>query len=208
MGAIKGTLTYTKYNVENEPPDGFREVLVEELFRHRHREIDVEAGRDQSFGWVVMGCPWSREFTWDKIFMDPYICVSLREDRIRIPTTTLKSMLAEREAKFLEETGRDKLGRKERSSLKDDVLLQLRRRAVPDIRVFDVMWDVHDGTLRMWSQNRGVRDYFEDLVQRSWGIKITPQSPYSQGVRYLEKDNVAEAMLALDPADFVGVEGL
>ena len=65
MGALKGTLSYTTYYVGNEPGDGFREILIQELERHRHREIDVEAGRDQSLGWVVMGAPWSREFTWE-----------------------------------------------------------------------------------------------------------------------------------------------
>ena len=206
MGALKGTLTYTTYYVDNEPGEGFRETLLEELVRHRHRDIDVEAGRDQSLGWVVMGTPWSKEFTWDKVFVDPYICVSLRNDRIRIPATTLRAYLAEREAQVMEETGRSSLERKERKAIKDDVLLQLRRRAVPDIKVFDVMWNVQDGTLRFWAQNRGIRDAFEELVHRSWGLTLVPLSPYSSTARNVAEPNAESAVLEFDPSDFVGSE--
>ena len=206
MGALKGTLTYTTYYVGNEPTEGFRDVLIQELQRHRHREIDVEAGRDQSLGWVVMGAPWSREFTWDNVFVDPYICVSLRNDRIRIPATTLRAYMAEREAMLLEEKGSSSLDRKERKALKDDLLMQLRRRAVPDIKVFDVMWNVQEGALRFWSQNRGICDAFEELVHRSWGLTLVTQSPYSAATRYVEEPKVEAAILELDPSDFVGVE--
>jgi len=206
MGAIKGTLTYTTYYVENEPVEGFREVLVQELENHRHREIDVEAGRDQSLGWVVMGAPWSREFTWDNVFLDPYICVSLRNDRIRIPATTLRAYMAEREAIFLDERGGSSLDRKERKVLKDDLLMQLRRRAIPDIKVFDVMWNVQEGILRFWAQNRGICDAFEELVHRSWGLKLIPQSPYSAATRYVDEPKVEAAILELDPSDFAGAE--
>jgi len=206
MGASKGTLTYTTYYVLEEPPSGFRDTFMEAVQRHAFREIDIEGGKDRSLGWVALGEPFNTELTWDKVFLDPYVCVSLREDLIRIPRTAFLAHYERREKEFLAAEARDVLKKSERANLKADVLLNLRRRALADIRVYDVVWNTLDGTIRLWTHSKAIRETFEDIVRESWGLRIVPCAPYTVMMARGEADpDAAGALLDLEPADLVGV---
>lgn len=207
MGASKGTLTYTTYYVMEEPPAGFRDMFMEALTRHAFRDIDIEGGKDRSIGWTVMGEPFNTDMTWDKVFVDPYVCVSLREDVIKIPKTAFQAHYEAREKEFMRAEGRDVLKKSEKANLKADVLLHLRRRALQDIKTFDVVWNTVDGTLRFWTHSKKLKEAFEDIVRESWGLRIVPQAPYTlMMARGGEDPEAAAALLELDPADLVGVE--
>ncbi|HIA02781.1 MAG TPA: hypothetical protein EYN66_12885 [Myxococcales bacterium] len=200
MGALKGTLTYTTYFVMNEPEAGFKEKLIESLNADQFRDIDVEAGKDKASGWVAIEDPFSTEFSWASVFMDPYICVSLREDTIRVPPATFKAYLHRRELEVMETQGKDTLSRNERSFVKQETMLQLMRRALPVIKTYDVVWNPLEGSLRFWSHNKRVNELFVELVHRSWGLRIVPLAPYT----LCTQKEAGDAALQLAPADFVG----
>lgn len=206
MGASKGTLTYTTYYVLEEPPAGFRDMFMEAVSRHAFRDIDIEGGKDRSIGWVALGEPFTTELTWDKVFLDPYVCVSLREDLIRIPGTAFQAHYERREREFLKSEARDVIKKSERSALKADVLLNLRLRALPDIRIYDVVWNTVDGSMRLWTHSKAIRETFEDIVRESWGLRIVPHAPYTVMMARGDADpEVAAQLLDLEPADLVGV---
>ena len=207
MGASKGTLTYTTYYVMEEPPAGFRDIFMEAVTRHAFRDIDIDAGKDRSIGWTTLGEPFNTSLEWEKVFVDPYVCVSLREDVIRIPKTAFQAYYEEREKDFLATEGRDVLKKSERANLKADVLLNLRHRALPDIKVFDVVWNTLDGTIRLWTHSKKIRESFEDIVRETWGLRIVPQAPYTMILARGNSEDPEEAsgLMDLDPEDFVGV---
>ena len=205
MGAIKGSVTYTKYYVADEPTAGFRERFVACLEARHFREIDVEAGHDRSAGWVTLGDPFGTSLNWEDIFIDPYICISLREDSIRIPPTALKAYLDRRIQETCDRLGRDALRRAERAQIKTDVLLELRRRAIADIKLYDVVWNVQEGVIRLWSHSRRIRDIFEEIVSETWGIRIVPHAPYTSVANKSEDGTLAANILELDPADLAGL---
>ncbi len=206
MGAFHGNLTYSLYFVLDEPEAGFRERFIESLRTHAFRDVDVEAGKDRSLGWTVMGDPFDVDLTWERVFFDPYVVVSLREDTIKVPPNALKAHLQKRERELLKASGKERLDKGERTALKADVLDQLRRRALPDIRSYDVVWHTVEGTLRLWSTNKRLKELFEDHVEKTWGLRIVPAAPYTYVMRRAKADEEA-AMLGLDPADFTGASG-
>ena len=207
MGADKGTLTYTTYFVLDEPEAGFREKFMESVRRHAFRDIDIEAGRDRSVGWVLLGDPFNSELEWGAVFQDPYVCLSLREDVIRIPRTVFLAHFEHRMKEFLHDEGRDSLRKGEKSALKEDVLHQLRRRALADIKTYDVVWNTVDRTLRLWTHSARVRESFEEIVRETWGVRLVPQAPYTLVMARSENNEAAVALLEVEPAVLVeGVE--
>jgi DNA recombination-dependent growth factor C len=200
MGAYKGTLTYTTYFVMNEPESGFKEKFIESLVAHRFRDIDVEVGKDKAFGWVSIEDPFDTQFSWASVFLDPYVCVALREDTIRVPPATLKAYLRRRELEVMEVQGKETLSRSERTFIKQETLQQLRRRALPVIKTYDMVWKPREGTLRFWSHNRRINEFFVEFVYKSWGLRLRPLSPYT----LCSQDDKGDSALQLAPANYVG----
>ncbi len=205
MGALKGTLTYMTYYLVEEPGVGFRETFMEALQKRVFRDIDVDAGKDHALGWVGMGAPFETELTWDKVFRDPYVCVSLREDTIRIPKTAFQAHFERRLKEFAQAEGRDVLKKSEKADVKASVLANLRRRALPDIRTYDVVWNTVDGSIRIWTHNKRINETFQDLAREDWGIRIVPRSPYTALTARNEDPALGAALLDLEPADLVGI---
>ncbi len=206
MGALKGTLTYTTYFVMDEPEAGFRETFMDSVTKHAFRDIDIDAGKDRSIGWVSLGEPFQTELTWEKVFLDPYVCLSLREDVIKVPKTAFQAHYNERERRFLEEQGRDSLKKSERAALKEDVMVSLRRRALPDIRIYDVVWNTGDGTLRLWTHSKRLKESFEEVVAGTWGIRIVPNAPYTLMMARGETAETAGKLLDVEPANLVSAD--
>lgn len=204
MGALKGTLTYTTYYVVEEPGPGFKESFIDSLQRHRFRDIDIDAGKDRCIGWSVLGEPFETELTWDKVFRDPYVCVALREDVIKVPKTAFQLHYERREREFLLEQGRESLKKSERAALKDDVMVGLRRRALPDIKLFDVVWNTLDGTLRLWTHSKRIKEAFEEIVSETWSLRIVPNSPYTMTMAHGSDLDAAAVLLDVEPADLTG----
>lgn len=201
------SLSYVSYQVMDEPEPGFRERLVEAIQKHAFRDIDVEGGKDRSIGWCRTGDVFSTELTWDVLFLDPHVTVSLREDSLKVPPNAFRTHLQRREEEFLRQSGRDKLSRGERANIKADVLLQLRRRAIPEIKSYAVEWNTVEGTMRLHTTNKRIREVFEDLVRETWGLRILPRAPYTAAVDTADP-TMGGTIVDLEPANFVNDLGV
>jgi DNA recombination-dependent growth factor C len=203
MPAAKGTITYATWYVTEEPGEDFRDQLMDAIKKHAFIEVDVDAGKDRSIGWTVMGEPFNVSMTWDKVFVDPYVCISLREDTIKVPKTAFQAYYDKREVEYMKESGKDMLKKSERATLKEDVLLNLRKRALPDIKTFDVVWNTLEGSLRLWTHSKKINESFEEIVRETWGVRIVPQAPYTVMMARQDDPEMANVLLDLSPADLV-----
>lgn len=206
MGALKGTLTYTIYYVMDEPQAGFKDTFMDAVTRHAFRDIDIDAGKDRSIGWVALNSPFDTNLSWGSVFYDPYVCVSLREDVIRVPKTAFQAHFEQRERDVLDKQSRDGLKKSERAELKEMVMIELRKRALPDIKVYDVVWNTVDGTMRLWTHSKRINESFEEIVRETWGLRIVPQAPYTMMMARAETPEATVGLLDLEPANLVGEE--
>ncbi len=205
MGAAHGSLTYTVYFVVEEPPEGFKDAFLDALRKHAFRDIDINAGKDRSIGWCALGNPFDLELSWEKVFVDPYVCLSLREDLIRIPKAAFQAHLERKERELLKKEGRETMKKSERANLKAMVLQELRHRALADIRTTDVVWNTGDGTIRLFTHSKSMQEQFEDIVRDTWGLKIVMSAPYTLlAARGENGAELASQLMDLEPADFVG----
>ncbi|KAK4045243.1 hypothetical protein OUZ56_032651 [Daphnia magna] len=111
--------------------------------------------------------------------------------------------------------GRDRITKKERSEIKEMVAKKLRAALAPTTRLFEVSWDVVAGFVRVFSHWSGVADAVNELFERTFFTRLTPESPYIAATFAKSDPSQARfqnpaheaAWAALEPTIFVTTEG-
>ncbi len=205
MGALTGTLTYKQYYVEGQVPDGFRDAYLDAIRRDAFREIDIDNDESERYGWALAQDLLDAEFRDDKVFYNQYLILTLRHDAIKVPASTLKIYLQREEREVLAKTRKERLSKFERDEIRDRLTKQLRRKTLPTIRAFDLVWNLDSRTLLFWSHNKRTCELFEELFERTFSLRLVPHNTYCA----LSMGGVTEATLnrvvALEPVDLLGV---
>ena len=153
---------------------GFNEVFSERRF------VPCAPSQESSYGWVEPRGKAGEKFV---EVIDGQVLLKLCVEGKRVPGGVLKDALALRVAKVMEETGRTKLGRKEKKELKDEVKLDLIVKAFPSKSFVSVWLSVATGklfvdTTSSNSSDRAVSQLIESIFEtlRTTGreLKVTP----------------------------------
>jgi len=203
MGAFTGTLTYKQYYVEGELPSGFRDKFLASLQAYAFRDIDLDAGEDKRVGWVTVTDILDADFRVDKFIFNQYLCVALREDAIKIPASTLKVYVHKEESAKKQELKRDKLSKFERDELKDVVKINLRKKTLPTIKSYDMVWNLDARTVWFWTHNRGLCEVFEELFEKTFELRLVPHNTYCALEFAGLPAKVLDRTVELEPAELV-----
>ncbi len=199
MPALKGSLTYARFFVEGEPPDDFREKYMRAIRLRALRPLEPDDEALESVGWCKVGEPFELELGYEDVFFNEYLNLGLRTDRWVIPGPLLRRKLREAETALLAKKGRERLGRQEKSELKDMVSRKLRRDLVPAMRAADLSWSLEEGMIRFFSLSPRRAATMTDLFQRTFGVKLVPEAPYTLAARLGLAKAEEAAWAALEP---------
>lgn len=202
MTALRGTLTYARFYVEGEPPDGFREKYMRSVRHRAMRPLEVDEEDLERSGWCRIGEPFAIDLAYDDVFYASYINLGFRTDRWAIPASVLRRHVREAEKAYLEKKGRERLSRREKGELKLMVAKKLRRQISPATRMIDLSWSLEDGIVRFFSHAEKPGAAMTELFTKTFGLKLVPESPYTLAER-LGMDKKARAAWAeLEAEDF------
>lgn len=193
MPALRGTLTYARFYVEGEPPDGFREKFMRSIRHRAMRPLEVDEEDLERSGWAKLGEPFEIELSYDDVFFDSYVNLSFRTDRWAIPGPMMRRHVREAEAAYLGKKGRDpssdrrsgdgpkgahgKLSRREKSEIKLLVAKKLRKQVSPQTRAVDLSWSLEDGLVRFFGHAQKPAGLMSDLFEKTFGLELIPESP-------------------------------
>lgn len=174
-----------------------RAELIEAVTLGGFRPIDIAAGKSSAIGWAYAddGDPIADPADIDRVLADPLVVLGVRVEEIAIPYQVHKRQMAARVRALEEEVGRE-LSRDERDAIRDDVLTELRRRAIPTVRIVQVRIDDDSRRVYVGACPAGVRDDVVDLVQ-DLGYRLVIQSPFAAAVVNVDglvDDDVAEVV--------------
>lgn len=203
MGAFTGTLTYKQYYVAGDLPDGFRDKFLTALNAHAFRDIDLDAGEDKRVGWVTIQDVLDSDFRVDKFLFNHYLCAALREDAIKIPATTLKVYVQKEEKLKKADLKRDKLTKFERDEIREVVRLDMRRKTIPTIKFYDMVWNLDARTVWFWTHNRSLCETFEEAFERTFELRLVPHNTYCALEFSGLGERALDRLVALEPADLV-----
>jgi recombination associated protein RdgC len=206
MPALKGSLTYARFFVDGEAPDDFREKYMRAIRLRALRPLEPDDEALESVGWCKVGEPFELELGYEDVFFNEYLNLGFRTDRWVIPGPLLRRKLREAETAALAKKGRERLGRKEKSELKEMVSRKLRRDLVPAMRAQDLSWSLEEGIVRFFSLSPRTTATMTDLFQRTFGVKLVPEAPYTLAARLGLGKAEAAAWESLEPTTLGGAE--
>ncbi len=177
MGLSKGTMTFTRYNVEGPLPDKFPDFVDRQIKLFAFRESSY-SGEEKSLGWTGFDNVLDTDFEYANYSIADYIVYSLRIDRRTVPPALLKLNVLKAEKEFLAEKGLKKLYKGQREDIRETVRSGLLNRAQPVPSFYEICWSVSGKWLLLGSLTEKVNDEFKDLFKRSFDLSLSHFVPW------------------------------
>ncbi len=200
MGALAGTITMTCYYVRGEIPKDFKVSYLEALRQHRFVDINLDLEHEESMGWVAITDPFNTDFELNDVLWGSYLMAAVRHDTIRLPATAFKLHLRKALAEHQKKSGKEKLSKTEIEEVKDRLERQLKKKALPNIKTHDMVWNMERGVVWLWSTNKKVNEQFVDFFQETFGLQPIEKNPYAQLEQLGITEEALERLLELEPA--------
>lgn len=201
MGALKGSISYSKHYVRGELPDDFRERFIERIRLRAFRPLGPEEDEPHA-GWCSIENPLDCELDHGKVFFNTYLNLGLRVDCWQIPGPLFKAHFAEAERDHLARRGRDKLGKREKEELTTVVSRRLRKQLVPVMKVVDLSWNLDTGVVRFWNQSPRLVEILVELFEATFGLDLVPESPFTTAARLGLTEEHERVFAMLQPSVF------
>lgn len=195
MGALRGTISFSKFYVRGELPEGFRERFVEAIRLRAFRELDPSEDLPSRSGWCSIENPFDLDLAHEKVFFNDYLNLGLRTDTWRIPGSLFKATFREAEREYLFKFGGEKLSRAQKKNLEAMVVAQLRHRIVPAMGVVDLSWGLGEGVVRFFQKSAKQHEVMMDLFEKTFGLELVPDGAYVAA----EKRGLGEALVEVLP---------
>lgn len=185
MGALKGSLTVSKFYVQGDLPSDFRRNFLRRIRLRTFEPLKAEEEAEERYGWCVLGAPTDLDLTSDKVFQPSYITLGLRHDKWRFPASLLHAQLQQATQEARSKTGQEKLSRAQTDALKQRVVSALKRRLLPTMRQVDVVWNLDRNEVMFWSQTPALMDRLTALFESTFSLELAPASPYMNALKVL-----------------------
>lgn len=181
MGLLTGRMTCRRFSVEGDVPDNYHDAYAAQLDEYGFREpIDVGSPPEEVEGWVrhdnVMDVDFSDRNTWS---YSDYIIFSMRIDTRKIPPKLLTAKTKAAALAWAEEHGVERVPASVLTEIRESVKDALLRRALPKLRVFEVIWNVSGGYVLFSSTADNLCDRLRKRFYRTFGLKLEPSQPHT-----------------------------
>lgn len=201
MGLLSGSTSFVRYSVEGEVPENFSDFVAERIISFSFRDID-DTYDEYSIGWVSVENMFDSEFAYSSYRVGDYIVLGLRIDERKISSSVLKKFSMKEEERVKKERQVPRLNRAHRQEIKENIRLQLVKKMVPVAAVYDLCWNLADGTLLFFSTNGKAQGVLEDFFKETFGMQLLLQVPYLTAEHLLHGAE-QEALARLTPQIFV-----
>lgn len=202
MGALNGSLSYTRFYVEGSLPSNFRKVFLDAVRLYAFEPLKPEDDDEERHGWCNIEHPLDLEFDEHKIFFNEYMNLALRIDKWRIPGPILKAYCTEAERDYLAKNNKEKLRKSEKEDIKALVTADMKRRLFPTLKTIDMSWNVHTGMVRFWNQSAKTCELFQDLFEQTFNLRLVPDSPYISALQGEMNGDQMSLLPQLEPTTF------
>lgn len=201
MGLLSGSSSFVRYTVEGQLPENFWNFAAERLAAFSFRDID-DSFEEFSIGWVSMLNMFNSPVDDGSFQAADSLVVALRIDERRLSPAVLNKFCRKEEERLKKERQIPRLARSHRLEIKENMRLQLIKKAAPMATVCDLCWNLADNTLLFFSTNQKIQALLEDFFKESFDLRLVLQVPYTTAAHLLAPDQ-EDSLARLTPAIFV-----
>lgn len=191
MGLISGSGSLSRYQVKGKPADDFLEGLAERINAHAFRNLTEASTKERSVGWVNIMDMFDNRFSQLQFLKEPYIGMSMRVDERKIPATAIRQYSLEAEEKIKAAEDLDFLPKRRREDIREAIKMKLMKRAIPNSRVYDMVWNTVSGSVFFGCTNTKLCDEFQELFFKTFDFHLWATCPYTLTLSYSEKQGNA-----------------
>ncbi len=203
MGALQGSLSYTRFYVEGDLPPEFRKVFTEAVQQRAFEPLTAEDEEEERSGWCTIEHPLDANFDNPfKLFFNEYLNLGMRVDRWRIPANLLKAYCTEAERAYLQQNNKDHMRKSERDEIKEMVTAELKRKILPTMKSIDMSWNIHTGIVRFWNQSGKTCEQFQDMFEKTFNLRLVPDNPYISAIQFEMDDSATTYLTQIEPTIF------
>lgn len=201
MGLLAGTASFTRFKVDGELPGNIWDFIAEQIEKRSFKDID-DTLDEFSIGWVAVGDMFDSKFAYGAYAAGDYVALSMRVDERKVPGAVLKKFAAKEEARIKEEKELRRLGRTLRLEIKERIKAELMRKSPPVPAVYDLCWNVPQGTVLFFSNGRKPLALLEELFKESFGLSLVMQVPWNSALQLVDEKTAAK-LETLQPASLI-----
>lgn len=201
MGLLSRSASFVRYAVEGDLPENFWDFAAERIALHSFRDID-DSYEEQSIGWVSVLNMFDSEFAYASYAAGDNIILSLRIDERKVSTKVINKFCLKEEEHIKKARQIPKLSRAQRLEIKENVKLMLTKKAVPVPAVYDLCWNLAEGTMLFFSTSQKAQEILEEFFKETFGLNIILQVPYLAAEHLLSAED-QERLADISPAIFV-----
>jgi len=183
MSALKGSLSYTRFFVQGELPDDFRQRFMRAIRLRTIKPLTADDDVLERFGWWAMSDPQQAELDYADVFFNTYLNLGFRTDRWVLSGALVRSKLREAEVLYRAKKGRERLSRQEKTELKELVVRKLRKQTMPAMRTVDLSWSLEEGIVRFFSHSPRAILNMSELFKKTFHLELVAESPYTLAAR-------------------------
>jgi len=197
MGLLSRTSTFVRYSVEGQLPDKFWDFAAERIAQFSFRDID-ETFDEYSIGWVSVDNMFDSTFAHASYAVGDQIVLAMRIDERKVSPTLLKKFSLKEEDRLKKERQIPRLSRSQRVQIKEDIRLQLVKKALPIPSVYELSWNLANNTVLFFSISTKAQSILEDFFKECFGFTVILQVPYLAAANLLD-DSQQERLKEIQP---------
>jgi hypothetical protein len=185
MGMLSRTSTFVRYSVEGQLPDNFWDFAAERISQFSFQDID-DTFDEYSIGWVAVDNMFDSGFAHASYAVGDQVVLSLRIDERKVSKTLLKKFSLKEEERLKKERQIPRLSRSQCVQIKEDIRLQLAKKALPMPSVYELSWNLANNTILFFSISTKAQSILEDFFKECFGLTIILQVPYLAAANLLD----------------------
>jgi len=204
MSILAASTSLSRYRIVEDVPRELWGEVNDRLRKFAFRDID-ETADERSFGWVCFDNMLDEQWRTAPPEKGAYLAFSLRIDTRRIPAAVLKKhvqLAMEHQLELMKAQGKKFLTRDQKTEIKEQVKLRIRARTLPIPAYFNVIWDTDKQLVYLGTTTDKVRELFEELFTKTFGLNPEPQTPFFKALNDLGADRLHE-LENLEPTIFI-----
>lgn len=186
MGFLSGSASFMRFSVEGELPEQFWDFVAERVAAHSFRDID-DSLDEYSIGWVSVASMFDADFTYGSYAAGDYVVLSLRVDERKVSPAVLKKCVLKEEERIKREQQIQRLNRSALLEIRERVRTELVRKSVPVPAVYDLAWNLSDGTLFFFSTSKKALVLLEELFKETFGVSLILQIPWNTALHITDE---------------------
>ncbi|HHD64052.1 MAG TPA: DNA recombination-dependent growth factor C [Desulfobulbaceae bacterium] len=190
MGLVTGSASFMRFTIEGELPENFWDFVAERVVAHSFVDIDDNM-EEYSIGWVSVANMFDSEFAYSSYAAGDYVVLTMRADERKVSPAVLKKFTMKEEERIKQEKQLSKLARSVRLEIKERVRAELVRKSAPVPAVYDLCWNLAEGTLLFFSTSKKAMLQLEELFRETFDLSIILQIPWTTALHLVDEDLVA-----------------